>query len=189
MSNNHVEKEKKEESPTYESLVEELAQQKALFIKAQLKAKKDNCTIDILTQQNEELKEQVRKFTKLIEQSEHAAQQTQLDTDRKLKETERELKILKVTERYRNVLRMDEKLAKRAAIAEVNKDMDNWKEIIASHIKKVKLEATERGMQDFLTGRPDIKCGNGPVKKDNAMVADYPAWTIEVNTDSLKQFQ
>lgn len=180
----------KRESPSYDELVRNLAEQTTIATKARLECERIKNNIHSLTKENERLRQTARQNEKTKNETISISEKEKSDYERKLMEIERELVKEKVTKRYVVQLEMDEKTAGEAAQAEINKDMDTWQRVLLKHIEKVKLEARERAVQDILNNRPDVKAGNGDVDRNasSMQMAQRYLSGQALNMDILNQY-
>lgn len=65
------------------------------------------------------------------------------------------------------MLGMSEEDADEAARHRANGDIESWFKVIEKHVRKVRMEAEQEAVQSFLTGRPDIKAGNGDADRSD----------------------
>lgn len=160
----------KKESPSYDELVRNLAEQTTIATKARLECERIKNNIHSLTKENERLRQTARQNEKIKNETISMSEKEKSDLDKRMLEMEKELAIEKATKRYVLQLEMDEKEAAEAARAEMDKDMESWQKIIQKHIEKVKLEASERAVQDVLKNRPDVKAGVGDVDRNASSI-------------------
>lgn len=180
----------KKESPSYDELVRNLAEQTTIATKARLECERIKNNIHSLTKENEKLRQITRQNEKIKNETISASEKEKSDLDKRMLEMEKELAIEKATKRYVLQLEMDEKEAAEAARAEMDKDMDTWQRVLLKHIEKVKLEARERAVQDILKNRPDIKAGVGDVDRNASSIQMAQRYLSgqALNMDILNQY-
>lgn len=180
----------KRESPSYDELVRNLAEQTTIATKARLECERIKNNIHSLTKENERLRQTARQNEKTKNETISISEKEKSELDKRMLEMEKELEIEKSIKRYVLQLGMDEKTAGEAAQAEINKDMDTWQRVLLKHIEKVKMEARERAVQDILNNRPDVKAGNGDVDRNASSIqmAQRYLSSQALNMDILNQY-
>ena len=104
-------------------------------------------------------KKQLRARQTQEEQEAEAKREAEEEQRNHLKSVERELSMMKATNRYLKQ-GMDEKLAKECAELEADNDIDTLMEKIASHKDAQISAAVKKAQEDLLASRPDINAGH-----------------------------
>lgn len=187
-----VSTEKTDEELSAEELLQELAEVRAREAQAKAEKERLKTSVDSLTKKNKELTVQVRERMTADEQA-TAEQKAQRDAERQeLEDLKKWKTITEATGRYK-VLKMDDKMAKECAEAEVNNDFQKITDNYAKHIKAVEKAAAENAINQFLSERPDIKAGAGR-KEEEPLAVLKAKELIEkrgaggVNMDILKAY-
>lgn len=180
----------KRESPSYDELVRNLAEQTTIATKARLECERIKNNIHSLTKENEKLRQITRQNEKIKNETISISEKEKSDLDKRMLEMEKELATEKAIKRYTLQLGMDEKEAAKAARAEMDKDMETWQKVIEKHIERVKLEASERAVQDVLKNRPDVKAGFGDANRNapSIQMAQRYISSQALNMDILNQY-
>lgn len=105
-------------------------------------------------------KKQLRARQTQEEQEAEAKREAEEERSNHLKAVERELAMMKATNRYLKQ-GMDEKLAKECAELEADNDIDTLMEKIASHRDASISAAVKKAQEDLLASRPEINAGHG----------------------------
>lgn len=167
------------DGPTVESLMAELAAEKAKNLK--LQNEKDTASSEAAN-----YKKKLREKMTAEEQISDAKREAEEAREREFNKMQAELAAIKATKRYM-ILEMDEKLAEETAQAEISGDMETVVANIAKHIKAIKDTAYQKALSD----RPDPKAGNGNADENSsamAMAAAYAGRQSGVNMDILNQY-
>lgn len=161
---------------------------------AQTRAEKEKLktSVDSLTKKNKELTVQVRERMTADEQASEELKAQREAEKQELEELKTWKTITEATGRYK-VLKMDDKMAKECAEAEVSGDFQKITDNYAKHIKAVEKAAAENAINQFLSDRPDIKAGAG--KKEEEPLSVLKAKELiekrgagGVNMDILKAY-
>lgn len=144
----------KKEQPTYEELEETINKQCMEMARIQAENLRKDMTIQKLCKENGTSKKQLREAVK-----EKSTIEDQ--TKKELEIAKKELEIANISKQHVSMLGMSEEDADEAAKHRVDGDIESWFRVIEKHVKKVRMEAEQEAVQSFLTGRPDIKAGNG----------------------------
>ena len=105
-------------------------------------------------------KKQLRARQTQEEQEAEAKREAEEERSNHLKAVERELAIMKATNRYLKQ-GMDEKLAKECADLEADNDIETLMEKIASHRDASISAAVKKAQEELLASRPEINAGHG----------------------------
>ena len=105
-------------------------------------------------------KKQLRARQTQEEQEAEAKREAEEERTNHLKAVERELAIMKATNRYLKQ-GMDEKLAKECADLEADNDIETLMEKIASHRDASISAAVKKAQEELLASRPEINAGHG----------------------------
>lgn len=184
--------EKPDKELSADELLKELAEVRAR--EAQTKAEKERLktSVDSLTKKNKELTVQVRERMTADEQANEELKAQRAAEKQELEELKTWKTITEATGRYK-VLKMDDKMAKECAEAEVNGDFQKITDNYAKHIKAIEKAAAESAINQFLSERPDIKAGAGRDKEEPLSVLKAKELSEKrgsggVNMDILKAY-
>lgn len=144
---------KEKDTPTVEELLAQLAQERAE--KEKLKNANNK-----LSSENAETKKQLRAKQTAEEQEDEAKKEAEAQRNEYIKSLEAFKKKAEVKDRYITIQGMDAVTAEKAAVAEVEGDMDTL-----SAIQKAFQEARLKDAQkEWYASRPDIYAGAGTVQ-------------------------
>lgn len=167
--------------PTVESLMAELAAEKAKSLK--LQNEKDTASSEAAN-----YKKKLREKMTAEEQLDAAKKEQEAAKDALITEYREKEKIRDCTEFLMDSsIGMDKKTAKEFAQKFVEGDFDNAMPILEKHIKAIKDTAYQKALSD----RPDPKAGNGNSDENAsamAMAAAYVSRQNGVNMDILNQY-
>ncbi len=173
--------ETKENTPTVEELLAQLAQERANS------AKYKNLS-DKYSKEAADSKKQLREKMSAEDQEAAAKKEADEAKDNRIKELEERMAIIDNTSFWGGKsIGMDEALAKSTAEAEAKGDKDAFRKNIASHIEAIKKAAYNQALKD----RPDIKAGSGEPGKDSLaeeLARKVAKKNVSVDTNSLKNF-
>lgn len=151
--------------PTYDELMEQLAQAQTQIAQANATSERYKNSINDLTKKNGELTKQVRERMTADEQADIAKKEADEAKDARIKELEEKMAVIDNTSFWGGAsIGMDEALAKSTAEAEALGDKEKFRANIVKHIKAIKENAIQQALKD----RPDISAGNGDADKNAA---------------------
>lgn len=171
------------DSPSYEELVTQLAQERANS--QRFKNALDKTSSD-LANTKKQLKEKMTAEEQLAE--EQRIEQEQRDAE--FNSMKKQLQVINTSKKYMG-LGMDEALAETVATAFIDGDEDAFFKHLSDHIKAVK----EGALSEFLKSRPDIAAGVGGDQKESLAeqkareLAENRKTSRNANPDILKNYQ
>lgn len=150
--------------PSYEELLEKLAQSETRATNAETEAKRMKAASDKASSEAANFKKQLMAKMTAQEQANAAEAEEKETRDREFNEMKVQLKTIEATKRYMTI-KMTEEKAEETAKAEISGDMGKVISNISMHIKELEKAAGEEAINKFLIERPDIKAGNGNAEK------------------------
>lgn len=173
--------EKKEDTPSIEELMTQLANERAEKVRTKN-------ALDNALKENGEVKKQLRSKMTAEEQLDAAKKEQEEAKDALIAEYQAKEKIRDCTEFLMDSnIGMDKKTAKEFAQKFVEGNFDDAMPILEKHIKAIKDDA----YQQALSSRSDVKAGNGDVDENSSameMAAAYASRKNGVNMDILNQY-
>lgn len=160
-----------ENKPTYDELMEQLAQAQTQIAQANATSERYKNSINDLTKKNGELTKQVRERMDpeelrktIMQEAEAARKESEAEKDAVIQSLQDKLNVIDNTSFWGGAsIGMDEALAKSTAEAEALGDKEKFRANIVKHIKAIK----ENALQEALKERTDIKAGNGDTDKNS----------------------
>lgn len=178
--------------PTREELLEKLAAAETRATQAEADAEKWKTANDKSSTEAANFKKQLTAKMTAQEQMDEAKKEAEEARDKRFKEMENELAVIKATDRYMTI-EMNKEKAGETAKAEIAGDMEKVTANIAAHIKEIKKAAAEEAVNKFLTEHHmDIKAGSGDADKMSLAEEKAKEFAAKksraVNADDLKRF-
>lgn len=177
--------------PSYEQLLERLAQSETRATQAEADAEKWKAANDKSSSEAANFKKQLTAKMTAEEQLDAAKKEAQEAMVKEMNDMRTELSTIRATKRYMT-LEMSETMAEETAKLEISGDMEKAIENIRSHIKEIKKVAAEEAINNLLASRPDIKAGNGESEKTSLAEEKAKEFASRkqnaVNSDALKRF-
>lgn len=167
-------------TPTIEELQLQLAEERA-------KAQKFKSSFDKASSEAAEFKKQLRAKLTEDEQKQLEIEEEKAKQAEYIKELETFKKMSDATTRYMTVVCMSADLAKEAAQAEIDGDMDRLTEVYRKHNETVKKQMET----DFLKGRPPINNGsNGSaITKESILAIKDPVERQKAIAENIELFE
>jgi hypothetical protein len=167
-------------TPTIEDLQLQLAEERA-------KAQKFKSSFDKVASEVAEYKKQLKAKLTEDEQKQLEIEEERAKQAEYIKELEDFKKMSDATNRYLTVAGMSAELAKEAAEAELNGDMDALTQVYNKHKEMVKKNLET----EFLKGRPPLSSGsNGSVKtKEDILAIKDPVERQRLIAENIEQFE
>lgn len=177
--------------PSYEELLEKLAQSETRATQAAAEAERWKAANDKSSSEAANFKKKLTEKMTAEEQLDAAKKEAQEAMVKEMNDMRTELSTIRATKRYMT-LEMNEEKAEETAKAEIAGDMEKVIANVASHIKEIKKAAAEEAINKFLAERPDIKAGNGDGEKGSLAEEKAkefaPRKANVVSEDKLKKF-
>lgn len=177
-----------EKKPTYEELLEKLAESETKATKAAAEVEKWKAANDKSSSEAANFKKQLTAKMTAEEQLDVAKKEQEAAKDALIAEYQTKEKVRDCTEFLMDSsIGMDKKTAKEFAQKFVDGDFDNAMPILEKHIKAIKDTAYQQALSD----RSEPKAGNGEVDQDSsalAVAATYASRKNGVNMDILNQY-
>ena len=161
------------EELTVDQLKEQLAQAKAENAKLGAEAAKQKNRIDELCSNEGKLKKALRE-RQTAEEQEAAAKQEKEEAEKlRVSNLERELGIMKATNRYMGLGFGDE--SEKVATLEIDGDRDGWTEAVSKHLTAYKTKLEEAIRAEYAAKMPTPSSGNSSTVDYSKLIADAQA--------------
>lgn len=161
------------EEPTIDQLREQLAQANADKAKLAAEAAKQKNRIDELCKNEGNLKKALREKQTAEEQEAAAKQEREEAEKQRVSNLEKELYIMKATNRYMGLGFGDQSEA--LATYEHDGDMDAWTDAVTKHLTSYKAQLEEAIRAEYAAKMPTPSSGNSSTVDYSAVIADAQA--------------